>query len=567
MKPHKCSYLGLIRFLAITSGLVAALCLTALPARAQTLTTLVNFDWTTGEFPSGFPLVQGRDGSLYGTADIFGAAGTIFKVSPQGTLTTVHNIYCEEENCHGINPQTLVLNTDGNFYGTNWGTYDMDLSGTIFEMTPSGALTTKATFCNHGWYCDEPTPTSPLTLATNGIFYGTSWLGGQTDAGTVFRFKPGVNGHVSVVNSFCTQPSCVDGSFTISGVIQATDGNFYGTTDYGGNPDCSVHATGCGTVFKITPGGLLTTVYSFGTQPNDGASPSGVIQGRDGNFYGVTADRGAYGNGTIFKLTPTGILTTLWNFTGADGGSPRSSLIQTVDGNLYGTASTGGMYGGGTIFELTSTNNLTTLHDFAGTDGNFPLGLMQNTNGIFYGTTGQGGTGAGCGAGGCGTVFSLDFGLAPFVSLLPTSGAVAQTVGILGQGLTSTSSVTFGSASAAFTVVSDTFITASVPAEGTSDYVRVNTGSGTLTSNKRFGVLPIITGFSPSSGPVGTQVVITGGGFRKTTKISIGGVLAGFTLNSGSQITAIVPAKAKTGIIRVVTADSTAKSSGIFTVL
>jgi uncharacterized repeat protein (TIGR03803 family) len=185
-------------------------------------------------------------------------------------------------------------------------------------------------------------------------------------------------------------------------VIQATDGSFYGTTLQGG-------ASGVGTVFKLDGAGTMTTLHSFtGFTGDDGAYPAypyaGVIQATDGSFYGTTLQGGASDVGTVFKLDGAGTLTTLHSFTGGgDGGTPYAGVIQATDGSFYGTTFHGGASGGGTVFKLDAAGTLTTLHSFtSGSDGANPVaGVIQATDGSFYGTTLQGG------ASGGGTVFRL----------------------------------------------------------------------------------------------------------------------------------------------------------------
>lgn len=190
---------------------------------------------------------------------------------------------------------------------------------------------------------------------------------------------------------------------------------------------------------------------------------------------------------------------------------------------------------------------------------------MQHTNGIIYGVTERGGGPGGTRNGG--VFYSLDMGLAPFVSVVTRWGSAGQTVEILGNGLTGTSSVKFGSGSTSFNVVSDTYMTATVPAEGTTGFVTVTTPSGTLTSNRSFFVVPVISGIAPTSGPVGTRVTITGSGFVGATAVKFGGVKApSYIVNSGTTITATVPAGAKSGKIMVTTAGGNATSKTAFTV-
>jgi len=189
--------------------------------------------------------------------------------------------------------------------------------------------------------------------------------------------------------------------------VQATDGNFYGTTFGGG--------ANYGTVFKITPvgmGGTLTTLHIF--EITDGANPhAGLMQATDGSLYGTTTNGGVNGYGTVLKITLAGTLTTLHSFDGADGGSPYAGLVQATDGNFYGTTPVGGINGYGTIFEVTPGGTLTTLHRFDSTDGASPHAVLVQAGENVYGTTISGG------ADGYGTVFSLGLGLQPFV-VMPT---------------------------------------------------------------------------------------------------------------------------------------------------
>jgi uncharacterized repeat protein (TIGR03803 family) len=274
----------------------------------------------------------------------------------------------------------------------------------------------------------------------------------------------------------------------------------------------------------------------------------------------------------VFKITPKGSLTVLHNFDASngsrDGNKPFAGLVQATDGKFYGVTSAGGTLGYGTIYRISATGSYVVLYNFDNVTGANPqVTLFQHTNGILYGDTLAGGSGTECTPGYCGTFYSLNLGLPPFVALMSISGIPGQTIQILGQGFNTASSVLFGSGSATFNIVSDTYMTAIIPAEGTQGYVTVTTGSGTLTSNKKFKVVPIITSFTPTSGPVGTKVAITGGGFHGATKVTFGGVKAiSFSVDSGSQITATVPIGAVTGKIKVTTPGGTATSKGTFNV-
>jgi uncharacterized repeat protein (TIGR03803 family) len=217
----------------------------------------------------------------------------------------------------------------------------------------------------------------------------------------------------------------------------------------------------------------------------EGAYPvSGLIEGKDGNFYG-TAFEGANGYGSVFRMTPEGKLTVLHSFGGTDGAYPWAGLTVGNDGNLYGATSGGGTDGQGTAFKITVRGTLTTLHSFDVTGGDGPFApLLQDTNGSFYSTT------VGGGASGHGTVFGLSLGLGPFVKTNPISGKSGATVRILGDSLTGATSATFNGTAANFTVVSGTCIKTTVPTGATTGPVQVVTPSGTLTSNVNFRVLP-----------------------------------------------------------------------------
>jgi len=534
---------------------------------SQAFTTLVSFNVTDGSLPYYGSLVQGTDGNLYGTTATGGAfgdvnsGGSVFKVTSSGALTTVYS-FCAQASCaDGETPEGgLALGTDGNFYGTtlNGGANG---SGTVFKLTPGGTLTTLYSFCSRTNCADGAQPIGGLVQATNGAFYGTTHSGGASNDGTVFKTTTG--GTLTTLHSFVGS----DGANPYAGLIQGTDGNLYGTA-FGGGANVNF-----GTVFKITAGGTLTTLYSFCSQAScaDGYEPIGaLVQAGNGNFYGTTVFGGTNGNGTVFQITSAGKLSTLHSFAGAptEGFSPSGALVQGTNGIFYGTTQGGGANGTyGTLFSITSGGTLTTLYSFCSqtncTDGANPYGgLVQATNGTFYGTTNIDGTN-----GPYGTVLSLGEGLGDFVETLPTSGKVGAAVIILGTSLTGATSVSFNGTAATFTVVSSTEITTTVPANATTGKVKVTTPRGALSSNARFRVTPVITSLTPTSGPPGTLVTITGNSLTGATSVTFGGVKATtFTVNSYTQITATVPTGAKTGKINVTTPGGTATSSATFTV-
>ena len=364
-------------------------------------TTLHSFTGADGS-KSFAGLLQGKNGSLYGTTYFGGVKndGEVFQVTTAGKLTTLHS-FCSTNGCaDGEYSYAMpVQGADGNFYGTTYlGGSKGD--GTVFKMSPSGSLTTLHNFGG----ADGSQPLAGLAAGSDGNFYGTTNLGGSHGAGSVFKVTP--SGQFTILHSFCSKAACADGQSSYAGLIQASDGNLYGTTLSGGTQ-------GHGTVFKITKGGIFSTLYSFCAQSGcaDGEFPqTGLVQASNGNLYGTTILGGAYGSGTIFELTLSGALTTLYSAcsqTGCpDGNYLYAGLIQARDGNLYGIMQVGGAHNSGTIFKITLSGTLTTLYSFcsqpACADGQYPAaGLVQATNGNLYGTTADGGVH------GDGTVFSI----------------------------------------------------------------------------------------------------------------------------------------------------------------
>lgn len=452
---------------------------------AQVFTNLVTFDFTNGASPSS-ALVQGLDGNLYGTTDLDGSSccGTVFKMSPNGILTTIYS-FCVQADCpDGADPRGgLVLATDQNFYGAT-ATGGGQNAGTIFRITSQGILKTLYSFCAQSNCADGRFPIGALIVASNGDFYGVTQSGGANSAGTIFKITS--HGKLTTLYSFCALVDCADGSTPMSGLVRGTDGNLYGTTAAGGNNGPFSCPSGCGTVFKIAPTGTLTTLHMFDfTDGNDPAAA--LIQANNGRFYGSTFSGGTVldvcgqGCGTIFAISPKGVLNTEVKFEWSNGNGPSSALIQATDGNLYGTTVAG--VGAGTIFKMSQEGRLTILYTFfGGTSGESPYGgLVQATNGMFYGTTQGNGTET------IGTVYSISVGLPPFTSFVIPAGKPGQTAQIIGQGFTGTTSVTFnGVPATSFKVVSDTYLTAVVPAGATTGSVVVTTPSGTLTSNVDF---------------------------------------------------------------------------------
>jgi uncharacterized repeat protein (TIGR03803 family) len=427
--------------------IVSLFCVTAaIVSSAQTLTTLVSFDGTNGAGPV-YSLTQARDGNLYGATTFGGefndcaegtACGVIFKMTPAGMLTTIYNFSGTDG--QAPNATALVQGTDGNLYGTTQFGGNNN-QGTVFKITPSGTLTTLYSFCSLSSCTDGANPFAGLVQGTDGNFYGTTAYGGNSacyygyGCGTVFKITP--SGTLTTLHTFCLVSGCADGENPYARLVQGTDGNFYGMTCCGGGYTGCASGYGCGTVFKMTPSGALTTLHSFCLQAGcpDGSEPfAGLVQGTDGNFYGTTF-AGGHGSGNVFKITPSGTLTTLYSFCSlsncADGWGPYySGLVQGTDGNFYGTTLYGGSGNGGTcaggglycgtVFKVTPGGTLTTLYSFCSlsncTDGAYPYaGLVQASNGSFYGMASYGGVNS------LGTVFSLTAPSPTAVQFLPVT--------------------------------------------------------------------------------------------------------------------------------------------------
>ena len=318
------------------------------------------------------------------------------------TLTPLYSFTGGDD---GDTPSGMTQGADGNFYGTteSGGAYGL---GTVFQATPQGALTTLHSFgaiTNAGGNSpDGANPDAGVTQGTDGFFYGTTESGGDFGYGSVFSISS--TGTLATSYSFGTLTDIngnpVDGASPFSGLIQGADGNFYGVTESGG-------VYGYGAIFQISTNGALTTLYSFGTlndgngNPLDGANPyAGLAQGPDGSFYGVTSSGGAYTNiidlngnlgaGTIFKITPDGAFSLLYTFTGLiDGAFPHADLEWGADGNFYGSTERGGTNNYGTLFRIGTNSAFATLHSFNGlNEGAYPQApLLRGQDGYFYGAS------------------------------------------------------------------------------------------------------------------------------------------------------------------------------------
>jgi uncharacterized repeat protein (TIGR03803 family) len=531
----------------------------ALPVQAQTPTTLHAFlQGATDACEPEDNIVQGRDGNMYGVGVYCGinGTGTVYKISPGGSESVIFNFPSNWNNCFS----GLTIGSDGNFYGTCFSTPTGN--GSIFQLTPAGVFTDKHDFT--GEYGDTEPEYAPIQ-GTDGNFYGTTGDNPYT-CGNVYQLTS-----AGVYKSLHTFSGSDCG--TASSLFQASDGNLYGTLY-----TCSINAAGQGCVYKISTAGVFKEIYGFSS--STGYDPcTGVIQGKDGNLYGATNIGAANNFGSIYKLTTAGVFTDMHDFVQTtdascvdNAGRTNVNLVQVTDGSFYGVNGSYGPAGGGSIYKLTSAKVFTDfLFPNPTVDGDLPLStLLQNTNGLLYGTTPSGGP-TSCSP--CqGTFFSVATGDAAFVNLEPTqkTAIVGTKVGMFGQGFSSSSVVKFGGvASTSVTRSGTTYLTAVVPTGAHTGTVTVTIGSTTLTSPQTFKVKPKLTTFSPPSGSIGTLVTINGTGLIQATSVKFGTVKATtFTVVSDSEVTADVPSGLSPGAvtISITTAGGTANSPTKFTV-
>jgi len=442
----------------------------AVRAHAQTLTYFAQFNGTNGTLPYG-SLVQATDGNFYGAveADTYPYSDNIFRVTPSGEITSIYN-FCSQSHCGDLQYTTPpILGSDGNLYGVSSGGSDYTWSGALYRLTLDGQLTILYTFCPKA-NCVELEIPNGIIQGSDGNFYGTTYEGGANNSGTIFQVSS--TGKFKVLHSFCG--GCADGDAPLALPIQGSDGNFYGTAlSY---PDSGV-------VYKLTPSGTYKAIHTFCIPCFGGGNPvfSGLVQDGKGNLFGTTIyAASSYNSGTVFEITPTNEYKVLHSFAFRGGVAPDTGLTLANDGDLYGVAVNDDFDSGGSysiIYEVTPTGEFIKLS----TSYNQPNSpLLQGTDGNFYGTAPF------VTEGSHGTVFKLSNGLSPFVETVPVAGKVGQSVIILGNSLTGSTGVTFNGVAAEFTVESDTYIKAAVPAGATTGRVSVVTQTGTLNSNPQF---------------------------------------------------------------------------------
>ena len=293
----------------------------------------------------------------------------------------------------------VIRDSAGNLYGTTLlgGATN---AGVVYKLDTAGKETLLYSFTG---CADGREPFAGVIRDSAGNLYGTTLEGGTAEAGVVFKLDTA--GQQAVLYSFTAAAA---GSQPYSGVIRDSAGNLYGTTLLGG-------ATNAGVVFKVNTAGKGTVLHTF-TGGADGGGPyAGVIRDSAGNLYGTTSWGGTAGAGVVYKLDPAGRETVLYNFTGgADGSGPQAGVIRDTAGNLYGTTVRGGATGSGVVYKLDMAGHETVLYSFTGgVDGAWPYGgVIRDSAGTLYGTTSFGGTSNGICSDvvplGCGVVFKLD---------------------------------------------------------------------------------------------------------------------------------------------------------------
>jgi uncharacterized repeat protein (TIGR03803 family) len=361
--------------------------------------------------------VPDNNGNLYGTTILGGVygRGTVFKINTNATLTSLYSFTGGSD---GANPRAeLVQGSDGLFYGTttNGGVVGL---GTIYRITAEGNLTSLYSFTGS----NGANPYAALVQGNDNEFYGTTFSGGSYGRGTVFKFS--AQGDFTSLYSFT---GAEDGMYPIAALTQGRDGLFYGTTAYGGtNFVGPMVYYCCGTIFRITSGGMLTHLHSFSLSDEGNFPQAALREGDNGAFYGTIPYGGPAWGGTVFKITTNGSLETLYAFTEGDtnGYWPVGALTRSRDGSFYGVTQAGGSAYGGVLFKLSNTGSVSNCYSFPSGGGTFRQGpLVPGSDSSLYGTTYSGGPGVG------GTIFRLSPGLAgpQFQSVTLTQGRLLLT--------------------------------------------------------------------------------------------------------------------------------------------
>jgi uncharacterized repeat protein (TIGR03803 family) len=458
-----------------------------------------------------YGVTLGADGNFYGAASSGGTdnVGQVYKVTPGGVVTVLHSFTAGSDGSVPIAPP--IESANGVFYGTTTSIGVAD--STAYSVTPGGVFTTLHTFTG----ADGQNVYGALIQGTDGNFYGASAAGGTSNDGVIFKMTP--TGTVTVLHNFAG----TDGSVGYWGLIQGADGNFYGTTNQGGTD-------GAGVIYKITSGGTYTVLYNFTGSATGNLPRSSLMQATNGTFYGVTSyQTGPFNFGTIYSFTTGGAFNTLYTFANQsmEGDQPSSPLRQHTNGLLYGVSYIGGdlncgslendgelvdVVGCGTVYSLDiGAKAFAGLVSSSGKEG-AKIGILgkgfssssvvkfdgvqattvTRTGSTFLSATAPAGalTGAVTVTTGSTTLTSNKvFRVTPTAtSFSPPSGPVGTLVTINGTGLTQTTKVAFNGKLAAFTMISDIEIKATVPTGATTGKIGVATKGGSAASATSFAV-------------------------------------------------------------------------------
>ena len=558
---------------------------------APAVSNVYNFPAATAGYGSN-PLILSADGLLYGSIydKTFKNTGILFKVATTGPLTVIEDL--TDGFRDGALPITApIAGHDGNLYGTtlHGGSYN---AGAIYRITPSGEYNVLYSFgANSVGYA----PNGGLVQTANGAFYGVASSSyGTLPYGTIFKMTVSgtpLKATVTPIHQF----DQTHGANPLATLLLAADGNLYGTASAGGGPE------GSGVIFKITPAGQYTVLYNL-IRASTGYHPvAPLVQGPDGALYCVTGGGGSTGSGVILKMTTSGNILWYRNLTNVQGSECLAGLAFGADGNLYAAATHGGTGAAGAILKITSAGVITRMYSFpqdtsnvrwapmltAGPDGylygNYPTGTLYRFTGIgittigtagdfnggiaetiiyapdgnFYGTAFEG-------AEDDGSIFKLDLDFPSIAAFSPVKAAPGATVTITGTNFATATGVTINDASATFTVVDDTHINAKVPA-GAALTGNVTVTTPALTTAKgTFSLIPTptITSIAPASGKAGDKIIITGTNFTGITAVKFANGVGAtrYSVDSPTQIAAIVPATAATGPIKIATSTGSAAS-------
>jgi len=388
LRPHLVWPSGL-RLRAAGAGLrlLLAFALAVPPAiatQAQTFRDLYSFTGSSdGAFPYG-GVVQGKAGKLYGTASSGGSyyAGVVFEVSTSGQETVLYTFTASMDGAFPVAP--LLRDKSGAFYGTA-SEGGSSYYGVVFKVDTTGKEIVLHDF--GGGATDGCYPYGGLVRDKHGNLYGTTTKCGTAGLGTVFKLSR--NGKETVLHSFAG--GATDGASPYYTDLLIDDrGNLYGVTSEGGPADRGI-------VYKLSKNGTFTVLHSFAGGTTDGCVPYGKpAMNEAGNLYGTTEYCGTSSYGTVWKLTKKGVESILHNFGGGptDGSIPAAGVVFDSSGNLYGDTTVGGAYGFGTMYKLSERGKMTLLHSFTGADGAFPFGgVLRDATGGLYGTTYGGGSG------------------------------------------------------------------------------------------------------------------------------------------------------------------------------